>query len=94
MIVALFAKTMKKQFHMYLFNIQKYCLYGINCNVIFCEIFVYLFKKWQSLMPGLLFYLFNKYKVEKYIACKSFAMHKSVNTCQPWLTIFVTIIQS
>lgn len=40
---------------------------------------------------GLLFYLYNKYKVEKYISCQKFQMQKFTNNWHVWKHIFDTI---
>lgn len=54
---------------------------------------VYLFKKDKlPRLSGLLFHLFNIYKVEKYIACENFEMHKCVNTWQPWLPVLILLL--
>lgn len=65
--------------------------------IILCSkqyLFTCLKKGKLPCLSGLLSYLFNKYKVEKYIACKNFEMQKFVNTWQPWYSIFDTMIQS
>eukprot|EP00105_Crassostrea_gigas_P040116 XP_019924264.1 PREDICTED: uncharacterized protein LOC109619185 [Crassostrea gigas] len=65
--------------------------------IILCSkqyLFTCLKKGKLPCLSGLLSYLFNKYKVEKYIASKNFEMQKFVNTWQPWYSIFDTMIQS
>lgn len=65
----------------------------VNFIILYTKQYLFCCLK-KDILPsllGLLFYLYNKYKVEKYISCQKFQMQKFTNNWHVWKHIFDTI---
>lgn len=66
----------------------------VNFIILYTKQYLFCCLKTDILpsLSGLLFYLYNKYKVEKYIACQKCEMQKFTNNWHVWKHIFDAIL--